>query len=92
VGKNHFEEPLYKYLAPTFGIAAPKTAGFETNSNGKPLPGKILESAAIMAVARTGTLASVRTTRPLAHPDFKNESILIAFNTFEQQDLGVGKN
>jgi hypothetical protein len=84
VRKNHLGEPLYKYLAPAFGIAAPKTARFETNSNGKPLPGKILESATIMAVARTGTLATVRTMRPLARPDFKNEPIFIAFNTIEQ--------
>jgi hypothetical protein len=84
VGKNHFGEPLYKYLAPTFWIAAPKTAGFETNSNGKPLPRKILELAEIMAVAGTGELSTVWATGPLAGSDFKSESIFIALNAFEQ--------
>ena len=84
MGKNHFGEPLYKYVASTFWIAAPKTAGFETNSNGKLLSGKVLELAEIMAVAGTGELSTVWATGPLEGSDFKSEPIFIALNAVEQ--------
>jgi CheY-like chemotaxis protein len=59
-----------KNLAATARIAAAETTGFETNSNRKALPGKILEPAMIMAVAGLGKLSAVRATRLLAGPNF----------------------
>lgn len=51
VRKSHVWQPLNEYLALTPRVAAPETARLEANSNGKTLPGKILEVAPIMAVA-----------------------------------------
>jgi len=89
VRKSHLREPLNEDFASTARIAATETTGLETNSNGKALPGKILKLTAVMAVAGAGQFSTVRTTRPLAGPDFDSESIFIALNAFQQQDVGV---
>jgi hypothetical protein len=48
------------------------------------LPWKILEVAAIMAVAGAGKFSTIRATRLLASPDFESESIFTAFDAFQQ--------
>src|SRR5205823_4575664 len=93
VGKSHFRDPLDEHLASTPRIAATETTSFETNSNGKTLPWKILKVPAVMAVAGARKFATGRATRQLAaRADFECESVLIAIDTVEEQDLGVRKN
>ena len=91
VSLRYPRQPLAEDLAGTGSIAASKPSGRKPQLDRHSLPRKVLEIAAVGAVAGSGQLTTKRTPWLPLDVDHKSESVYISFDAVQNQNAGIGE-